>query len=59
MTHLGSSLEETKQGVFMKVIVAGSRNITDYDVVKKVIDDAKESGLEINAIIEGGARVWH
>lgn len=40
----------------MKVVVAGSRNITNYDVVKKVIDDAKESGLEITAIIEGGAR---
>ncbi len=40
----------------MKVIVAGSRDITDYDVVRKALDDARENGLEITTIIEGGAR---
>lgn len=40
----------------MKVIVAGSRYITDYDVVRKALDDARENGLEITTIIEGGAR---
>lgn len=40
----------------MKVIVAGSRDITDYDVVRKALDEARENGLEITTIIEGGAK---
>jgi len=37
----------------MKVIIAGSRGIADYDVVEKAI---KESGFEITEIVSGGAR---
>lgn len=39
----------------MKVIVAGSRTITDYEIVRKTINEARQNGLEISAIIEGGA----
>jgi len=37
----------------MKVIIAGSRTITDYDVVEAAI---KESGFEITEVVSGGAR---
>lgn len=37
----------------MKVIVAGSREITDYELVKKAIQD---SGFQVTEIISGGAR---
>lgn len=40
----------------MKVIVAGSRDITDYDIVRKALDEARENGMEVTTIIEGGAR---
>lgn len=30
----------------MKVIVADSRDLTDYDVVRKALDEARENGLE-------------
>ncbi len=40
----------------MKVIVAGSRDITDYDIVRKALDEARENGLEVTTIIEGGAQ---
>lgn len=37
----------------MKVIIAGSRKITDYEILKQAII---ESGFEISQIISGGAR---
>ena len=37
----------------MRVIIAGSRNITDYNLVKSVI---KESGFEITEVVSGTAR---
>lgn len=37
----------------MKVIIAGSRSITDYDLLCAVI---KESGYEITEVISGGAK---
>lgn len=37
----------------MKTIIAGSRDIVDYEVVKKAI---KESGFTISELISGGAR---
>lgn len=37
----------------MRVIIAGSRTINDYDLLKKVI---KDSEIEITAVISGGAR---
>lgn len=37
----------------MKVIIAGSRNITDYELLKKTI---KESGYNITHILSGGAK---
>lgn len=36
----------------MKVIVAGSRGITDYDTVVRAI---KESGFQITELVSGGA----
>lgn len=39
----------------MKVVVAGSRNITDYDFVARVI---AESGFTPTLIIEGGQRSY-
>ncbi len=40
----------------MKVIVTGSRDITDYYVVRKALDEARANELEITTIIEEGAR---
>lgn len=40
----------------MKLIVAGSRNIIDYEAVKSAIDDLMNKGLEITVIIDGAAR---
>jgi hypothetical protein len=37
----------------MKVIVAGSRDIVDYEIVKSAI---VSSGFQINEIVSGGAR---
>jgi hypothetical protein len=37
----------------MKVIVAGSRNITKYAIVEKAIQD---SGFDVTEIVSGGAR---
>ena len=37
----------------MKTIIAGSRDIIDYELLKEAI---KESGFEITQIISGGAR---
>ena len=37
----------------MKVVIAGSRDIIDYDVVCQAI---KESGFDISLVISGGAR---
>ena len=37
----------------MKVIIAGSRDINDYDVIKLTI---KKSGFKISEIVSGGAR---
>ena len=37
----------------MKVIIAGSRKIVDYEILKKAI---QESGFEITQIISGGAK---
>lgn len=37
----------------MRVIVAGSREITDYDIVRKAIED---SGFKPSLIVSGGAR---
>ncbi|QSV46890.1 DUF2493 domain-containing protein [Geobacter benzoatilyticus] len=39
----------------MNVIIAGSRTITDYEVVRRAVDEARANGLEVSAIIEGGA----
>ncbi|HXG66007.1 MAG TPA: SLOG family protein [Blastocatellia bacterium] len=36
----------------MKVIIAGSRDITDYEVVKRAIE---ESGFEITEVVSGTA----
>ena len=40
----------------MKLIVAGSRSISDYDLVKKAIDSLVNEGLVVTAIIEGTAK---
>lgn len=37
----------------MKVIIAGSRDISDYDMVSQAID---ESGFAITEVVSGGAR---
>ena len=37
----------------MKVIISGSRNITDHDVLEQAI---KASGFDITQVIEGGCR---
>jgi len=37
----------------MKVIIAGSRGITDYDLVKEAVED---SGFEVTEVVSGGAR---
>ena len=37
----------------MKVVIAGSRNITDYDLLLKTIAD---SGFEITEVVSGGAK---
>jgi hypothetical protein len=37
----------------MKTIVAGSRDITEFHIVKKAI---KDSGFEITELVSGGAR---
>jgi len=47
---------KTTQGGFMRLIVAGSRKVTDYDVVKAAIDGLIAKGIVINTIIEGAAR---
>lgn len=39
----------------MKVIIAGNRSITDYNVVKKAIEDSGWKD-EISLVISGGAR---
>lgn len=36
----------------MKVCIAGSRSITDYNIVKKAI---KDSGFKISEVVSGGA----
>lgn len=40
----------------MKVIVAGSRGITDYELIRTMLDDTRKCGLDITAIIDGMAR---
>ena len=40
----------------MKVVVAGSRSITDYELIRTALDEARNCGLEITAIIDGMAR---
>ena len=40
----------------MKLIVAGSREITDYEVVRDAIDALIAQGLAITTIIDGAAR---
>lgn len=40
----------------MKLIVAGSRNITEYETVKTAIDNLVNQGMKITAIIEGTAK---
>lgn len=37
----------------MRVIIAGSRDITDYEIVKQAIN---ASGFEITCVVSGGAR---
>lgn len=37
----------------MKTIIAGSRNVTDPDIIEKAVT---ESGFEITEVIEGGAK---
>lgn len=37
----------------MKVIIAGSRNLNDYNVVARA---AAESGMQITEVVSGGAR---
>ena len=37
----------------MKTIIAGSRGVDDYELVKQVIED---SGFEITEVVSGGAR---
>ncbi|ACM19078.1 protein of unknown function DUF2493 [Geotalea daltonii FRC-32] len=40
----------------MKVIVAGSRGITDYELIRTALDEARNRGLNITAIVDGMAR---
>lgn len=40
----------------MKVIVAGSRTINDYEIVRNALDETRQRGLNITAIIDGTAR---
>ncbi len=40
----------------MKLIVAGSRDVTDYGLVASAIDELFRNGMEISAIIDGTAR---
>lgn len=41
----------------MKVIVAGSRDVTDYNLVKETIESTlKVYGIEITELVHGGAR---
>jgi len=44
------------QGVNMKVVIAGSREITNYELVRKKINEAiQEALLNVTMIISGGA----
>lgn len=43
-----------KSGI--KLIVAGSRCVSDYDIVKSAIDGLVSKGVNITAIIDGTAR---
>ena len=40
------------QGVKVKILIAGSRTITDYEIVKTAI---KKSGFFISEVVSGGA----
>lgn len=40
----------------MKVIIAGGRDINDYELLKSVIGHAIKSGFVIDTVISGGAR---
>jgi hypothetical protein len=40
----------------MKLIVAGSRSVTDYSLVASAIDELVRKGMKISAIIDGTAR---
>jgi hypothetical protein len=44
------------QGGIMKLIVAGSRKVTDYNVVRNAIDGLISQGIVITTLIEGAAR---
>ena len=37
----------------MKVIIAGSRNIVDYEIIKKSIEESK---FDLTEVVSGGAR---
>lgn len=40
----------------MRTIIAGSRDITDYAIVLRAIEKAKEKGIVISVVISGTAR---
>ena len=41
----------------MKVIVAGSRDVTDFNLVKEIIESTlKAYNIEITELVHGGAR---
>lgn len=44
-----------RKGASMKVIVAGSRSIVSYEIVKKAIDKAVSAGLVVTEIVSGNA----
>jgi len=49
------STDKDNTGGVMKLIVAGSRGITDYDVVKDAIDGLIAQGVAITTIIAGAS----
>lgn len=46
---------ESETGGNVKLIVAGSRNVTNYETVKCAVDAFISQGANVTAIIEGGA----
>ena len=53
-SHVGSNPTlATKMGADMRVIIAGSRGVTDYEIVKQAVES---SGFRVTEVVSGTAR---